>query len=165
MEMESSKITETYIKLLQDTLDRKLLVIRELLELSQQQSDCLKKESFDEEQFDELMNQKEILLEELNQLDSGFERAFELVRKEVTDHKNLYKNEIIALQGTIRTITDISVNIQAIEKRNKDAMIVVLSNKRKEIKNSKVQNQAVTNYYKTMANQHEMQSFFYDKKK
>ena len=165
MEMESSKITETYIKLLQDTLDRKLLVIRELLELSQQQSDCLKKESFDEEQFDELMNQKEILLEELNQLDSGFERAFELVRKEVTDHKNLYKNEIIALQGTIRTITDISVNIQAIENRNKDAMIVVLSNKRKEIKNSKVQNQAVTNYYKTMANQHEMQSFFYDKKK
>ena len=163
--MESSKITETYIKLLQDALDRKLLVIRELLELSQQQNDCLKKEIFDEEQFDELMNQKEILLEELNQLDSGFERAYELVRREVADHKNRYKNEIAALQGTIRKITDISVNIQAIEKRNKDAMVVVLSKKRKEIKNSKAQNQAVANYYKTMANQHEIQSFFYDKKK
>lgn len=165
MEMESSKITETYIKLLQDTLERKLLVIRELLELSQQQNDCLKNEIFDEEQFDELLNQKEILLEELNQLDSGFERAYELVRREVADHKNLYKNEITALQRTIRRITDISVNIQAIEKRNRDAMVVVLSKKRKEIKNFKVQNQAVTSYYKTMANQHEIQSFFYDKKK
>lgn len=158
-------MTETYIKLLQDTLDRKLLVIRELLDLSQQQNNCLKQELFEEEKFNELMKRKSILLEDLSQLDSGFDRAYELIRNEVSDHKELYRNEITALQNTIRTITDISVNIQALEKRNKDAIITVLSRKRKEIKGSKAQSQAITKYYKTMSNQHEMQSFFYDKKK
>lgn len=165
MEMELSKITGTYIKLLQDTLDRKLLVIRELLELSQQQNNCLKQERFEEERFDELMDKKSVFLEELSKLDAGFDRTYELIRNEVSDLKELYCNEITTLQEMIRKITDVSVNIQAVETRNRDTLVVLLGRKRMEIRNYKTQNRVTTNYYKTMANQHGAQSYFYDKKK
>ena len=165
MEMERSKNTVTYIELLKDTLEQKLRVVSELLSLTQQQNDVLKNESFDEGQFNELMNQKGTLLEKLDQLDTGFDRTYQLICDEVLNRKELYRNEILLLQDQIRKITDISVTIQALEQRNRDAMSVVLSKKRREIKNFKTQSNVATNYYKNMANQNDLKSIFYDTKK
>ncbi len=164
MEIDSSKNTATYIELLKEILEQKLQVMRELLILTQQQNDALKSESFEEELFNELMNQKGVLLEKLDQLDTGFDRIYQQTNKEVFEHKELYRNVIRKLQDLIREITDISVNIQATESRNRDALLVILSSKRREIKNFKAQSNAVTNYYRNMANQNDMQSIFYDTK-
>jgi flagellar biosynthesis/type III secretory pathway chaperone len=164
VEIDSSKNTATYIELLKEILEQKLQVMRELLILTQQQNDALKSESFEEELFNELMNQKGVLLEKLDQLDTGFDRIYQQTNKEVFEHKELYRNVIRKLQDLIREITDISVNIQATESRNRDALLVILSSKRREIKNFKAQSNAVTNYYRNMANQNDMQSIFYDTK-
>ena len=75
-----------------------------------------------------------------------------------------YSVEISCMKELITKITDLSVRLQAIEKRNKEKFEAVIASKRIEIKKLRISNQTATNYYKTMAQQHESQSYFYDKK-
>jgi hypothetical protein len=135
------------------------------MDLTQEQESVIASDKFEEDEFLKLIEQKEEQLQSLNMLDTGFERIYESVKEELTLNKSKYQSEVIALKEYIGLITDLSVKTQALERRNKSKLEIVLAQKRKEIKNSRMSNQSVTNYYKTMAMQHEPQSYFYDKKK
>ena len=156
---------ETYIKLLVDTLSNKLQVMDQLILLSLNQEKEISSDTFDEKYFEELMDQKSTLIEKLNQLDTGFDTIYQAVDEELKGNKAKYKDAIIVMQDLIKKITDKSVELQALEIRNRDKLEQLLSHKRKEIKSSRVLSKTATNYYKTMANQHEQKSFFYDTKK
>jgi tRNA U55 pseudouridine synthase TruB len=156
---------ETYIKLLVDTLSNKLQVIDQLIALSLTQENEITSDTFDEKYFEELMDQKSTLIEKLNQLDTGFDTIYQAVDEELKENKEKYKDAIIVMQGLIKKITDKSVELQALEIRNRDKLEQLLSQKRKEIKSSRVLGKTAANYYKTMVNQHEQKSFFYDTKK
>ncbi len=156
---------ETYIKLLVDTLSNKLQVMDQLILLSLTQEKEISSDTFDEKYFEELMDQKSTLIEKLNQLDTGFDTIYQAVDEELKGNKAKYKDAIIVMQDLIKKITDKSVELQALEIRNRDKLEQLLSHKRKEIKSSRVLGKTATNYYKTMANQHEQKSFFYDTKK
>jgi hypothetical protein len=56
------------------------------------------------------------------------------------------------------------MELQAMEKRNKNRIETVLSKKRKQIANARISNQSVANYYKNISNEYQEKSFFYDKK-
>jgi flagellar biosynthesis/type III secretory pathway chaperone len=165
MELESSKTNQTYIQLLIDSSKMKMNVLKELTLITEQQEELLKKETFEEDLFSQTISQKDKLLNQLIDLDQGFERIYSSVKDELTNNKHRYEVEIRTLQEYIASITDLSVKLQALELRNKTKLEAVLATKRRDIRKSKVSSQTATNYYKTMTNQHEVQSFFYDKKK
>jgi flagellar biosynthesis/type III secretory pathway chaperone len=165
MELESSKTNQTYIQLLIDSSKMKMNVLKELTLITEQQEELLKKETFEEDLFSQTISQKDKLLNQLIDLDQGFERIYSSVKDELTNNKHRYEVEIRTLQEYIASITDLSVKLQALELRNKTKLEAVLAIKRRDIRKSKVSSQTATNYYKTMTNQHEVQSFFYDKKK
>jgi len=156
---------KTYINILIDTLVKKESLIDELINLTKVQEDIFKSESLDMEKLEESLSEKEVKIEQLNQLDDGFEKVFGHVKDELTNNRLENKDQILKLQQLITRVIDISTKLELMEKRNKDQFTTSLLNKRKEIGKSKVNNNVVTNYYKNMVNQYQGQSYFLDKKK
>ena len=164
MELENHTTKKAYIQLLEDTLNKKLQVLRILLDMTNQQESIIASETFNEDEFLQTISSKDEQIQILLKVDAGFEQLYESVKEELVTGKEKYVVEITAIKELITMITDLSVKLQAMETRNKSKLQTVLAKKRKEIKGSRVSNQMATNYYKTMANQHEIPSFFYDKK-
>ncbi len=165
MELDSHSSKQAYIQLLTDTLQRKLTAMQQLAVLTEQQEILIDTELFDEGRFSETIAVKEEQIKLLAQLDNGFEQIYESVRDELLLNKYRYMSEIAALQELITSITDLSIKLQAKEVQNKSNLELLLTQKRKDIKKSRLNSQTVSKYYKSMAQQTQEQSFFYDKKK
>jgi flagellar biosynthesis/type III secretory pathway chaperone len=165
MDLDNQTAKQTYIQLLADTLKKKIEVLNQLMELTGKQETEITSEVFNEDNFMELITLKDAQIQKLNMLDDGFEHLFRSVSDELAAGKGSYAEKIIELKEYITVITDMSVKLQTMEARNKSKLEVLLATKRKNILKAKVSAQTATNYYKTMAMQHEAQSYFYDKKK
>lgn len=155
---------KTYIGLLAEVLKKKSEVLNNLISLTQQQEHLIAEDDFDDDQFLELVSNKEKEIQALNQLDTGFDRMYEGVKEELSINKELYKKEITELKRYISDITDASVQLQTMEQRNKAKIELLFSQKRKNIKMGRMSNRSVANYYKAMSQQQDGQSYFYDKK-
>lgn len=164
MELDNQSTKKAYIQLMTDVLEKKAGVLNQLMLLTEQQEILIASDNFDEDEFLQIVSTKDEMLQNLNKLDDGFEQLYDRVREEIVTEKDKYTTEIKYMQKLIATITDINVKLQASEKRNKSKLELYFSNRRNQIKSSRVNNQSVTNYYKTMTKQHDVQSFFYDKK-
>jgi flagellar biosynthesis/type III secretory pathway chaperone len=165
MDLENQAAKQTYIQLLADTLKKKIGVLKLLLNLTERQETLICSDTFSEDDFMGIIPLKEEQLQKLTMLDDGFEKLYESVRNELSAGKEKYAAKITELKELITVITDLSVKLQTLEARNKTKLEVLLSTKRKNIMKARVSAQTATNYYKTMAQQHEEQSYFYDKKK
>lgn len=165
MELDNHAARQAYIKLLEDTLSKKEEALKKLLELTRLQENIISADELKEEDFLQTLEQKEEQIDLLSKLDDGFEQLFQSVKDELINNKAKYTEEITALKELITAITDLSVELQAMEKRNKTRLEAYFSIKRKEIRNSRINSRSVTNYYKSMSKQQDIQSYFYDKKK
>lgn len=154
-----------YLKILEESLSKKLSVLQALLEASNRQSVLADEEEFDLDAFEETMDQKEALLSQLEELDEGFDSVFRKIETKVKENQDLYKNEIGALQQLIRQCTDISVEIQAAEERNKAKLSVKFADQQKEIRQIKTTNKVAATYYKSMTNTQTADPYFMDQKK
>lgn len=155
----------TYVKILTDTLIKKNNLLDELIELNREQGNILISFEVNMESFDETLNKKEKIIEQLNQLDDGFEMIYTRVQSEIKDNTLKYKTDIVVIQELIQKIMEKSMNIQMKEKCNKIKLEAFLTKQKQEIKNYKVSNQTVSNYYKNMMNEYQGESYFLDKKK
>lgn len=155
----------TYINILINTLTKKDDLLDRIIQITLLQEECVDEQTFNMDQFDQIVEEKQPMIEQLNQLDDGFEQVYDHVKEEISNNKDQYKEEILVLQKLIKQVTEKSVNLQAIELRNKNKITLLFSRKKKEIKNFKMSKQTVTNYYKSMPSQHQGQSYFLDKKK
>jgi hypothetical protein len=165
MELENQAARNTYIQLLVDTLQKKSKVLKLLMNITEQQENIISAPNFNEDEFLKTISLKEEQIQTLEKLDNGFDQIYESIKEELANKKEKFGTEIASLKVLIVEITDMSVKLQALERRNKSKMEVIFSNKRREIKNSRLSNQTVANYYKNMSKQQEAQSYFYDKKK
>lgn len=157
--------TNTYIKIITDTLIKKSKILDRLIEITKEQEIILNSYELNIENFDETMNKKEKLIEQLNQLDDGFEMIYSRVQYEIKNNLLEYKSDIIVMQDFIKKIMKQSTNLQIQEKSNKLQLETYLTNRKQEIKNYKMSSQTVSNYYKNMMNEYQGESYFLDKKK
>ncbi len=156
---------QIYINILKDVLSKKISVLDNLLQITMQQEACIALTPFDMNQFEELMAKKDLLIKQLNQLDSGFESTYEHIKEDLNRDKTVYKDKILQLQQLIGQITEKSIQLQASEKKNKNKLELYLANRKKEIKSFKISSKTASSYYKNMRNQYQEQSYFLDKKK
>ena len=157
--------TQTYIDVLKDSLGKKLEVLDKLLQITLLQENVISTSTFNSEKFEKAYEEKETLILHLGELDEGFEQIYVHVNDALSNNKVEHKGDIIQLQNMIRQITDKSTELQSIEIRNKQKLDVIFANRKKEIKDYKINSQTASSYYKNMADQHQGQSYFYDKKK
>lgn len=165
MELENQAAKQVYIKLLIEALNKKLEVLNQLLNITKEQENIIAAEVLNEDGVLDTINNKEVLILQLSSLDQGFEQVYHSVKEEFTENKYKYVAEITAMKEAILLITDVSIQLQALEQRNKSNLEVLLVQKRRDIKKSRVSSNTVAKYYKTMAVQNGAESFFYDKKK
>lgn len=156
--------TSTYIKILTDTLIKKSKVLDELIELNKKEVDSLTLDEVNMEQFDEILNKKEHLIQQLNQLDDGFEKVYTRVSEQLMKNSVDYKVNIIMIQELIKNIMDKSINLQIKEKHSKGKFESYILKQKQDIKKYNMSSQTVSNYYKNMMNEYQGESFFLDKK-
>ncbi len=155
---------QTYIQILMQSLDKKLQVMKRIEASSKEQEEVLSMQEPDMDWFERIMDEKGEAIQELEELDRGFDSVFGKVKERLEADKATYRTQIEKMQGQIRDITDVNVRLQALEQKNKEKLAVYLATNRAAIKRFKVNSQTAGSYYKNMANRHQTgQSYFLDK--
>lgn len=159
-------VNETYINILIDTLKRKLYLLEKIMNETLIQNELLDETQFNLEKYEASFKKKDVMINELLELDQGFNSMYDRVKEDITNNRSKYREEITSLQALIQELTEISVKLQMLEKKNKIKMELYFSNQKSEIKHKKMTNKIALGYYKNMTDQHqEGQSYFIDKKK
>jgi len=154
-----------YINILKDTLKKKMQLLDKIVEETTFQEVSLSLDEIDIGAFQEGVERKDFLIEQLNKLDDGFELVYERFGEAIKANKSMFQGDILEIQDYIRKIMEKSSLLQSKEKGNKAKFEKYLVDKKAEIRNFKVSNQAVSNYYKNMSESYRGEAVFLDKKK
>ena len=158
-------MSETYLAIMLQSLKKKEQVLDEIIRLNDLQKKQLTDQATPVDDFDKTVEDKSACIDQLDQLDSGFEKLYAQVQEELQANKEQYADTIKALQKCIRSVTDKSIMIQAQEARNKDLMMQKFTTVRKHAKDVRANSKAITGYYKTMTHSGYMNSRYMDGKK
>ena len=127
-------MTEGYLQILIESLEKKIEVLDQVIALDEEQAKISAHQPMDMEAYDQTMEQKGELIDEINKLDDGFTTTYALIGEEVKQNPQPYREQIDKLQNLIRNAVDKGVQVEAQEKRNKAALENVFRMKRQEIK-------------------------------
>lgn len=164
--VDNQSQNRVYVTMMVDALKKKENVLTLLLEKTREQEMLLRSDELDEDEFSATIEEKGNGLDDLNQIDEGFDALFKMVKQEMTSHREQYRSQIKEMQTLIGRVSDLGVQIQALEQQNSERFKMYLSNKRKEIREFHVNNRTATSYYQNMANVHTPdQSYFFDEQK
>lgn len=147
-----------------ESLNKKVSILDELIELTELQKKLLHSAEFDDNAFNDSIDKKSFLIGELEKLDNGFQSLFDRISSEIEGKREIYRSEIKDMQDKITMIMDKSVHLQTLEARNKALADKTFISLKKEVKEMKKSRQTAANYYKSM-NKITEESFFVDKKK
>lgn len=154
-----------YIAILQQSLEKKNRILDLIVEKNKEQRILFTDETLPPERLEENIKEKGDLVDQLNQLDDGFEQVYNRVREILNKEKEAYRDEIKKMQELIREITDKSATVQAQEQRNKELAVQKFASVKKEIRKARTSTKAASQYYKSMAKTNVVDSQFLDKKK
>lgn len=157
--------TMTYVNIMQESLERKKRYLAEILELTKEQERLAKEKKFNEDAFGEVIDKKEILINNVNEIDKGFTSVYDRVRTEVLDNKEQYAPQLAQMQNLIKDCVDIGMEIEALEARNRATLEQVFSVGFRGIKQMRQSKKAANKYYKAMSNGNVNDSILYDRKK
>lgn len=153
-----------YISILIESLEKKKRILQAIQEENKKQADVIKRNG-DMEEFDTIVTYKGKLIDELEILDQGFENVYDRIREELVSEKALYQTEIAAMQKLIKEITELSVNIQTAEQRNKQLVEGYFTYARGKIRQAKKSVRAASEYYKSMSHTKYVDATLLDQKK
>lgn len=139
-----------YVQMMLESLQKKERVLKELINKSEEQREVLSATEVDWDAFDNITVDKGVLIDELLKLDEGFESLFERVKGPLTEQKEAYKTEIGFMQATIRSLTENSAKLEALEQRNKTLVETKIAESRQNLKQSKLGSKAAIEYYQRM---------------
>ncbi len=153
-----------YLRVMQDVLVRKKKVLTGIYEATKAQEDALAKESIDEKAFNDAIDNKTKLIDELTEMDEGFQKLFDKISQDIREKGKEHADGIRRLQALIQEITDLSVTVSALEKKNKSTLDKRIEELRKGKKSFKVSRQTADKYYKSMNGLNAVTPVFLDEK-
>ncbi len=158
-------MTQSYLDMMEDSLKRKVQLLNEILGENEIQRQVLANpEDVEEKAFDEAVERKGQLIDQMEELNQGFQSLFDKVKQEIGEHKELYKVQIQRMQKLITEITELSTKVQAGEQRNKNLADAYFSAARSQYKQGQRSASAAINYYATMKNFNNIPPQYYDSK-
>ena len=147
------------------SLKKKIQVLDCIIDANIRQKADLENPNLDPDDFDKTVEEKSRYIEQLDLLDSGFDKLFARVKEAVENNKPAYKNEIKEMQTLITRITEKSSEIQVQEMRNKDLMVQKFTKIHKQARDVRANQQAVNQYYQNMKRLNVIDPQFMDNKK
>lgn len=157
--------SRNYINILLQDLTKKDRVLDEIIQANQRQKEALENPNLDPDDFDVIVEQKAKLIEQLNQLDDGFEQVYARVREELLENREPYREEIRKMQELIRRLTDKSAVIETDEQRNKALMTQKFAAVKKQVREIRASQKVVNQYYRSMMQKETVEPQFMDNKK
>lgn len=153
-----------YIAVLIQSLVKKNEILDKIISRNKEQKILFSDEASDPDRLEENMQEKSEFVDQLNELDEGFQQIYDRVKSVLQTDKESYKEEIRTMQKLITEITEKSTTIQAQEQRNRDLAVKRFSAVKKGIRKARASNMAASQYYKSMANLNVVDSQFMDQK-
>lgn len=164
--MNNQSQNSIYVSMMSDTLKKKKQILLFLLQKTREQEILLKDEEMSMEAFNATIEEKGDKIEELNRLDEGFDALFQRVKEEIVSNRMAYKTQIQEMQKLLGEVSDLGIQIQALEHQNSGHFKVYLANQRKSIREFHVNHKTASSYYQNMANAHKPeQSYFFNETK
>lgn len=157
-------MTENYLSILEESLNKKLQIMEKIQEYNLCQQEIFQGQDVKLEEFDEYVDKKSELIDELTALDNNFETLYQNVSRELQDNREKYAVQIKRLQELVAKVTEESVTIQAQEARNKKAVEDYFRKERTGIAQSRKSSKAVYDYYRRMNQSGTLSSRFMDSK-
>lgn len=153
------------VQILARSLEKKNQTLSKIIEQNNIQETILKQETFDMDAFETSVDAQNALIEELDQLDTGFEALYERVREDMMMNKDRYHQEIASMKELIQQITDKVVTVNAGNIRNKRLAESQFKKARENIRNGISKSKVARGYYNNMNNLNHVPPQFYDSKK
>ncbi len=158
-------MAENYLLIMIQSLKKKIEVLDCIIDADERQKVALENPSLAPDDFDKIVEEKSKYIEQLDLLDSGFDKLFERVRDAVNADRSSYATEIKEMQKLIATVTAKSNEIQVQEARNKELMTQKFSKIHKQARDVRMSQQAVNQYYQNMKKLNYIDPQFMDNKK
>lgn len=155
----------TYVDIMIQSLQKKVKVLEEIKKLNFLQKELLENDKAEADDFDKTVEDKAALIEQIMQLDSGFDKLFERVKDALNENRDSYASKIKMMQSLIRQVTDLSMELQAQEARNKDLMTRKFVSVRERAKVVRTNTKAASQYYQNMMQLNVIDPQFMDNKK
>lgn len=156
---------KSYIQMLEESLDKKCDILRQLQLLCYEQADILQDDKAEADAFQENVKEKAVLIQRLEKLDQGFEQMFARVERELESNKEEYKDSILHMQESIREITERSANLQMLERQNKELAQKKFASVRTQARELRQNGKVVSSYYQNMMKAGTVEPQFMDSKK
>lgn len=153
-----------YVAILKDSLEKKVAVLKQIQQLNVEQQEIISVPQADLEAWEANTEAKGALIEKLELLDDGFEELYERVREPLSENKEQYREDILRMKELITEITELSVNIQAQEQRNKNMAMQQFGRMHKQIKTLKQSKRVAKLYDTSMKKINYVDAQFMDKK-
>lgn len=156
---------KNYLQVLEESLCKKKDVLYKIEEMNDRQELILKAVPVVESEFDKSIEEKGMLINELNRLDDGFESLYAHIKEQLLGDKEKYRTQIAKLQKMIGEVTEMSVTIQAQEARNKVLAEKFFAEEKQKLQKGRKSSKAALNYYRSMKQSQVVSPQFMDKKK
>ncbi len=155
-----------YVNIMIGSLQKKIEILEGIIQKNEEQKKILEEESTDWDAFDKNADEKSDLIDGIDELDQGFDSLFSKVKDLLgsSDGRQKYKSQIERMQSLIRRITEMSVEIQAAEVRNKALVEKRFSESHQRIGQSRASSKVARDYFKSMQQAHVVAPAFLDKK-
>ncbi len=154
-----------YLTILMESLEKKIRILDQIIMADQEQREALEDPNLDPDDFDRIVEKKAEFIDQLEQLDAGFEEVFARVKEELDGNREQYKEQIHIMQDLIRKITDKSLLIQKQEAQNKELMEKKFTAVRSQAREVRKSQKIVNQYYKNMMKNNYNDPQFLDNKK
>lgn len=156
----------TYLNIIVDTLKKKEILLNNLKIITLKQAEILDAEEFAADEFENTIDKKQISIDALLKLDEGFMDIYERVKADLLATPADYATEITQVKALIKKQTDLSVELQALEEKNKVKLSMQLTKGRQKGRDFRTSSRTAAAYYKNMSNRHQDgDSYFLDSKK
>lgn len=153
-----------YIAILIQSLKKKEELLDKIIGRNKEQKILFTDEDSDPDRLEENMQEKSGFVDQLNELDEGFQQIYDRVKSVLQKDKESYKEEIRRMQELITKITEKSATIQAQEQRNRELAVKRFSSVKMGIRKARASTRVASQYYKSMAKLNVVESQFMDEK-
>ena len=136
-----------YLNVLEESLYKKLELLDKIQVYNEAQYQVFSNGDVQVDKFDEYINEKGNLIEQVLKLDEGFETLYANISEELKKNRSLYTEKIERLKSLVKQVTDKSVAVQAQEARNKVLIESYFSKEREQIGQGRRSSTVAYNYY------------------
>ena len=92
---------DNYLKILEESLRKKLRVLDEIQSYNEKQKQIFQSDSVEMDAFDAAVEEKGKLIEQISKLDEGFEALYSNVSKELDGNREKYAKQIQTLKQLV----------------------------------------------------------------